>query len=239
MSDSGMKGRVKGLLAGPPPGEGAPLPVEVPPHAAAQFEALQVLTLAQRTAEEHLNGARHEAEQICGNARETAAQILQEAHARVEALQREAEQVRSEAQAAAAQFAQDARAHADQAQREAEAILSDARMRADEFAKEAQARADELQHLAQQKYEDVVGGLAGRREALQQQIEALERFDREYRARLQAFLQGQLRALWVDEPRVDPEDLERPDPMPGPAVGSVPVPRYEADQHRDEADQLA
>jgi hypothetical protein len=37
----------------------------------------------------------------------------------------------------------------------------------------------------------VVGSLAARREALQQQIEALERFDREYRARLQAFMQSQ------------------------------------------------
>ena len=48
----------------------------------------------------------------------------------------------------------------------------------------------------------MVGSLAGKREALQEQIEALEQFDREYRARLQTFMQGQLRALWADQPQV-------------------------------------
>ena len=47
--------------------------------------------------------------------------------------------------------------------------------------------------------------LATKREALQQQIEALEQFDREYRSRLTTFMQNQLRALWVDEPQVSAE----------------------------------
>src|SRR5512133_3193683 len=49
------------------------------------------------------------------------------------------------------------------------------------------------------------GSLAGKREALPQQIEALQEFEREYRARLLTFMQAQLRALWVDEPHVDAE----------------------------------
>jgi cell division septum initiation protein DivIVA len=179
-----------------------------PDAAAAQHQALHVLTLAQRTAEEHLNSARREAERIHADARDAAAQIVRDAQAHVEVQQREAETALSEARAMAAQIARDAQAHADGARQDAEEILSDARFRADEFVKEAQAKADELQHLAQQRYDDVVGSLAARREALQQQIEALEQFDREYRARLQSFMQGQLRALWVDEPRVDAEVLE-------------------------------
>jgi vacuolar-type H+-ATPase subunit H len=221
-----MKGRVKGLL-GTPPGEAMP-PMEIPSEAAAQHQALQVLTLAQRTAEEHLNSARRDADRICGDARDTAAQIVRDAQARAEALQREADKALSEARAAAAQTARDAQAHAGDARRDAEGILSDAQLRADEMAKNAQAQADELQHLAQQRYEDVVGGLAAKREGLQQQIEALERFDREYRARIQGFLQHQLRALWVDEPEVDAGGLDELGPMP--ATGPVPVQRHASDQ---------
>lgn len=229
MSDSGMKGRVKGLLGTPPGGEPMPMqPMEVRPDAAAQHQALQVLTLAQRTAEEHLVNAKREADRICGEARDAAGQIVRDARAHAESLQREAEQARADAHAAAAQVAKDARRYADEARQDAEEILSDARMRADEVAKHAQAEADELHHLAQQRYEDMVGSLAAKREALQQQIEALEQFDREYRARLQAFMQSQLRALWVDEPQVDPGLLEQPEPMP--AVASVPGQREGSDQ---------
>lgn len=227
VSDSGMKGRVKGLLGTPPGGEPMPMqPMEIPADAAAQHQALQVLTLAQRTAEEHLVSAKREADRICGEARETASQIVRDAQAHAESLQREAEQARADAHAAAAQVAKDARRYADEARQDAEQILAEARMRADEFAKQAQAEADELQHLAQQRYEDVVGSLAARREGLQQQIEALERFDREYRAKLQAFMQSQLRALWVDQPRVDSELTEQPAPMPA----AAPEPRDEIDQ---------
>jgi 2-hydroxychromene-2-carboxylate isomerase len=61
---------------------------------------------------------------------------------------------------------------------------------------------------AQQRYEDVVGGLSARREGLQQQIEALERFDRDYRGRITSFMQTQLRALWADQPQVAVDDAE-------------------------------
>ena len=94
------------------------------------------------------------------------------------------------ARAAAAQLAREAQAHADEGRQAAEDVVSEARMRADEIIKDAQGKADELQHLAEQKYEDVVGSLAARRESLQQQIEALERFDREYRARLEALAES-------------------------------------------------
>ena len=188
-----------------------------------------MLTLAQRTAEEHLARAGHEAEQICDQAREAAGQIVRVAQAHAEAVRQEAEQVRGEAQAAAAQIVHEARAHADATRQEASDILFQARApRADEIVERAQQQAEELEQLAQQRYDDVVGSLAARREALQQQIEALERFDREYRARLQAFMQSQLRALWVEEPQVDPTHFEAPDDAA--AIASVPMPREEAEE---------
>jgi hypothetical protein len=56
----------------------------------------------------------------------------------------------------------------------------------------------------------MVGNLAAKREALQQQIEALQVFDREYRSRLLAFMQSQVRALWVDERPFDGDTEQQP-----------------------------
>ena len=60
-----------------------------------------------------------------------------------------------------------------------------------------------------------------------QQIEALEQFDREYRTRLTRFMQGQLRALWVDEPRVDADVEDDSDDAP---AAAVPAQRQNADK---------
>jgi vacuolar-type H+-ATPase subunit H len=189
-----MKGRVKGLLGGVSPLDGPAEQTDVPSDPSTQRQALQVLTLAQRTAEEHVASAHHQADKICADARATAEQI-----------------------------ARDAQAHADELQRNADKALAAAQARAAEIAKDAQANADELKHQAQQRYQDVVGSLAAKREALQQQIEALEQFDRDYRSRLTAFMQTQLRALWVDEPHVDAEAESlgaEPATEPAPAQGS-------------------
>ena len=66
----------------------------------------------------------------------------------------------------------------------------------------------------------MVGSLATKREALQGQIEALEMFDRDYRARLTRFMQNQLRALWVDEPHVKGEVVD----LPGDREPAFPAP---------------
>lgn len=210
MTDSGMKGRVKGLLGGPTPFVNDTLePMDVSPNDAnAQHHALQVLTLAQRTGEEHIASARRESDRIIAEARAQAEQVMRDAQAHAQVLQKEAEKALADAHASAAQITEAAQAHSDATQRNAEEILNDARTRADELVKAAQANADELKHQAQQRFEDVVGSLAAKREALQRQIEALEQFDHDYRARLTAFMQHQLRALWVDEPRVDTQAID-------------------------------
>jgi cell division septum initiation protein DivIVA len=220
VTDNGMKGRVKGLLVGAPAVmEPVEHHIEAPSEPGAQRQALQVLTLAQRTADEHVATAHRQADKIVAEARATAEHIVQDAEAHAENLRREADKKVAGVRATADQIARDAQAHADNTRRNAEKILTDARARAEEIAKDAQTNADELKDQAQQRYQDVVGSLAAKREALQQQIEALEQFDREYRARLTTFMQGQLRALWVDEPRVEVE-IEQS----GPAAVSEPVP---------------
>ncbi|MEH1126154.1 DivIVA domain-containing protein [Micromonospora sp. CPCC 206061] len=199
--------------------------------AAQQHQALQVLTLAQRTAEEHVASARREVDRIRAEAQASADQIIREAQANAQGLHQEAEKALSAAHASAAQIARDAQARFDKAQHEAETILSEARTKADDMAKHAQASADELKHQAEQKYEDVVGSLAARREALQRQIEALEGFDQEYRTRLTTFMQNQLRALWVDQPQVNAEAIEPPADHPDPDLtpaGALPAQRTSA-----------
>lgn len=210
MADTGMKDRVKGLFSALPSPN---VPVgqraqESDPI--AQQQALQVLELAQRTADEHVAGAWREAEQIGTDARAKAEQIVRHAEAHAQARQREAEQMLADAQAEAERVARDVQVHADKVTRDAEEVLSEARTKADEMAMNAQASAEELNRQASQRYDDVVGSLAAKREALQGQIEALEMFDGEYRARLTSFMQHQLRALWVDQPRVGAEEVEQP-----------------------------
>jgi len=193
---------------------------QAPSEPTAQHQAVQMLTLAQRTADDHVASARREADRVRADARAAAEQIVRDARAHAHGLQQEAEKVLSDARAHAAQTARDAKVGADNARRDAEKILAAAQTRADAMATDAQVNADELRDQARQRYEDVVGGLAAKREALQQQIEALEEFDRDYRARLTTFMQNQLRGLWVDEPRLDAGDLEQQDS----AASTPPIP---------------
>jgi cell division septum initiation protein DivIVA len=223
--------------AADPPGAARAEPPEqtdAHPVPDVQRQALQMLTLAQRTAEEHVAGAHHQADKIQADARAAAERIARDAQARAEAVRREADKALSDASARAAQIAKDAQAHADNARRDGDKIVSDGRARAAEMVKDAQASADGLKRQAQLRYEEMVGSLAAKRHALQQQIEALQEFEREYRARLLTFMQAQVRALWVDEPHVD-ADVEQPgaaattpltpaqQPEPVAATGSPPA----------------
>jgi vacuolar-type H+-ATPase subunit H len=233
--------RVKGLLAGTPPNgpigvtptggmtmspngghHSSEAPEQQPPipaDAGVQHQALQVLTLAQRTADEHLAKAHQDAEKIRADARAMAEQIAREAEGHAGNVRQDANTMLSDARESAADTAREAKAHADQAQRNADKLVSEAQAQAQAITAEARSSAEELKVQAEQRFQDVVGSLAAKREALQDQIEALERFDREYRSRLQTFMQGQLRALWVDQPQLtdalDPADLT----PPGPATG--------------------
>ena len=210
MNDSWMKGRARELQRETPPKErGAPGPYHSggletqQPDAqlagAVQQQALEMLTLAQRTAEEHVAGAQRHADKLQEDARAAADQIVQDAKAQADAVRREAEQALSDGRARAAELAKEAQAHAESTRREGEKIVTDARARAAEIAKDADTSSKQLMQRAQLRYEEMVGNLAAKREALQQQIEALQAFDRDYRSRLLGFMQSQVRALWVDE----------------------------------------
>jgi cell division septum initiation protein DivIVA len=212
VTDTQTKDRAKVVLNGTSAhGKTSEQPM-VAMHPGLPDQALQVLTMAQRTAEEYVSTATRQADTIRADAVAAAEQIAREAEAHARNVRREADKVLFDARAAAEQSAREAQAHVDQAARNADKAAADARAQVHSITADARANAEELMAQAHRRYENVVGSLGAKREALQQQIEALEQFDREYRSRLTAFMQGQLRALWVDQPQVAGE-LDQSDPQ--------------------------
>ncbi|HEV7896755.1 MAG TPA: DivIVA domain-containing protein [Planosporangium sp.] len=85
--------------------------------------------------------------------------------------------------------------HVNDARREADKLLSDARTKSEEVTREARAKADALERDARQRHQEAIAGLDAKRTALQKHIEELKQFEREYRTRLKAYLESQLRDL--------------------------------------------
>jgi cell division septum initiation protein DivIVA len=209
VTDSRMKGRVNMLFGGPaqenempeqPPQQQLP----PPPHNLADDpdarQALQVLMLAQRTADEHVAAAHHQADQIRADARATGEQIAREAQAHSDDARRVADKALADARAKADQVAREAQAHGEDARREADRLVAEARATAEQIDQEARAHGERLDQEAQQRYDEAVGRLPAQRAELQQRIEALQQFDHNYRARLKTFMQSQLEDLEGDEP---------------------------------------
>lgn len=85
--------------------------------------------------------------------------------------------------------------HLEEARREADKVLGGARSKADELTRDSRSKADALERDARQRHQEAMGGLDAKRTALQKHIEELKAFEREYRTRLKAYLESQLRDL--------------------------------------------
>src|SRR5438094_438646 len=99
--------------------------------------------------------------------------------------------------------------HVNDARREADKLLSDSRAKAEEVTREARAKADALERDARQRHQEAMGGLDAKRTALQKHIEELKQFEREYRTRLKAYLESQLRDLTGREQSLEAEMAAR------------------------------
>ncbi|WP_238007729.1 DivIVA domain-containing protein [Dactylosporangium sp. AC04546] len=95
--------------------------------------------------------------------------------------------------------------HVSDARREADKLLSEARTKAEEVTRDARAKADALERDARQRHQEAMGGLDAKRTALQKHIEELKQFEREYRTRLKAYLESQLRDLTGREQSLEAE----------------------------------
>ncbi|MBT8226728.1 MAG: DivIVA domain-containing protein [Dactylosporangium sp.] len=95
--------------------------------------------------------------------------------------------------------------HVNDARREADTLLTEARAKSEEVTRDARAKADALERDARQRHQEAMGGLDAKRTALQKHIEELKQFEREYRTRLKAYLESQLRDLVGREQGLDAE----------------------------------
>ncbi|MEV8516629.1 DivIVA domain-containing protein [Dactylosporangium sp. NPDC051484] len=109
--------------------------------------------------------------------------------------------------------------HVSDARREADKLLSEARTKAEEVTRDARAKADALERDARQRHQEAMGGLDAKRTALQKHIEELKQFEREYRTRLKAYLESQLRDLTGREQSLEAEMAARNESAARPAVG--------------------
>src|SRR5258708_9563881 len=85
--------------------------------------------------------------------------------------------------------------HVSDARREADKLMTDARTKSEDMTRDARAKAEALERDARQRHQEVMGSLDSKRTALQKHIEELKQFEREYRTRLKAYLESQLRDL--------------------------------------------
>ncbi|GAA4898175.1 DivIVA domain-containing protein [Stackebrandtia albiflava] len=83
----------------------------------------------------------------------------------------------------------------DSARSEADTVLTEARTQAEEMVSQARAQADTLEREAKKQHQEVMGKLEAKRSALHKHIEELKTFERQYRTRLKAYLESQLRDL--------------------------------------------
>jgi DivIVA domain-containing protein len=111
------------------------------------------------------------------------------------------------------------------AQRTAEEAVREARENADKMRADAREESDKMRAEAKQRYETELGKITEDRTALQSQVDQLRAFEREYRTRLRAYLELQLREL--DAPGTTSSQLSgapsRPPLSPGqPPAGTGP-----------------
>lgn len=103
------------------------------------------------------------------------------------------------AQKTADELVADSKLEADQllaeARQRAEAINAESSAKVSKIEHDARSRADSLEQEAQRRHEQVVGRLETEREHLEGQVENLKAFEREYRSRLKAYLESELRKL--------------------------------------------
>jgi cell division septum initiation protein DivIVA len=82
-----------------------------------------------------------------------------------------------------------------QARQEADEVLSKAERQAGQITSDAKARAESLERDAMERHRQAMGSVVQQREDFERRIDDLRAFEREYRSRLKAYFEGQLRNL--------------------------------------------
>jgi DivIVA domain-containing protein len=131
--------------------------------------------------------------------KEDRAKAEAEAKAAEVAKKKEAEQVASQAAApartASTPAAESAAGLLSMAQQMHDKHVADGEQQRDKIIAEAQIEASSLVNDAQEKSRKILGALEQQRSVLERKVEQLRGFERDYRSRLKAYIEGQLRDL--------------------------------------------
>src|SRR5215207_2545368 len=177
----------------PPPQPPQPVAAEVRGGGAGGEEAIaRALVMAQRMADQTVEEAKVKAKSMVAEAEARAKNMTEQAQMRAREVT-EAAQMRAREVTEAAQMR--AREVTEAAQARARELTEGLETRYKERIQSAEARARVAEEQARMQIAQATEQVARRRQELESSIEALRAFERDYRARLRGFVEGQLKAL--------------------------------------------
>src|SRR5215216_599864 len=195
--------------APPPPPQPQPVAAEPRGGAGGEEAIARALVMAQRMADQTVEEAKVKAKSMVAEAEARAKNMTEQAQMRAREVT-EAAQMR-------------AREVTEAAQLRAREVTEAAQARYKERIQSAEARARVAEEQARMQIAQATEQVARRRQELESSIEALRAFERDYRARLRGFVEGQLKAL---EDAAPSGPVAPPQP-PGLGGNSRPLPGAE------------
>jgi DivIVA domain-containing protein len=205
----------------PPPPQPQPVVAEARGSSAGGEEAIaRALVMAQRMADQTVEEAKVKAKSMVAEAEARAKNMTEQAQMRAREVT-EAAQMRAREVTEAAQMR--AREVTEAAQARARELTEGLETRYKERIQSAEARARVAEEQARMQIAQATEQAARRRQELESSIEALRAFERDYRARLRGFVEGQLKAL---EDAAPSGPVAPPQP-PGLGGNSRPLPGAE------------
>jgi len=205
----------------PPPPQPQPVVAETRGSSAGGEEAIaRALVMAQRMADQTVEEAKVKAKSMVAEAEARAKNMTEQAQMRAREVT-EAAQMRAREVTEAAQMR--AREVTEAAQARARELTEGLETRYKERIQSAEARARVAEEQARMQIAQATEQVARRRQELESSIEALRAFERDYRARLRGFVEGQLKAL---EDAAPSGPVAPPQP-PGLGGNSRPLPGAE------------
>jgi DivIVA domain-containing protein len=176
----------------PPPPQPQPVAAEARGGPGGEEAIARALVMAQRMADQTVEEAKVKAKSMVAEAEARAKNMTEQAQMRAREVT-EAAQMRAREVTEAAQMR--AREVTEAAQARARELTEGLETRYKERIQSAEARARVAEEQARMQIAQATEQVARRRQELESSIEALRAFERDYRARLRGFVEGQLKAL--------------------------------------------
>lgn len=156
-------------------------------------------TAAAQAAAQQAQAAQQHAEQAPTSAPEPAQEVVQPAAPAAIGHHVQAARVLELAQQTADQVTDEANTEANrvvtEARQSSESIVAEANAQADAAVRDSQIKAEAIDRESQRKYSEVMSQLTAQRTSLENKIDSLRTYEREYRTRLKGWITDQLQQL--------------------------------------------